>query len=156
RNQSGLMFGPLSRRGTPIVATRPCSRKYCLTSSVTTISSSGSPDGRRILAHSPPGSGSGGAGLTGLDEHEVRGAIAALDDETTLDIARALARVPAPLGEEGPLAFLVAELLDQPGIDVHVQDVVPGRPNVIATVRGRGGSSPGLLLNAHLDAAVAP
>jgi acetylornithine deacetylase/succinyl-diaminopimelate desuccinylase-like protein len=90
-----------------------------------------------------------------LDEREVRAAIGAIDDETTLEITRALARVPAPLGEEGPLAFLVAELLDRPGIDVHVQDVVPGRPNVIATVRGRG-AGPALLLNAHLDAAVAP
>jgi acetylornithine deacetylase/succinyl-diaminopimelate desuccinylase-like protein len=89
-----------------------------------------------------------------VDEAAVRAAIATIADDTTIEVTRALARVPAPLGEEGALAALVASLLDQPGIDVHVQDVVPGRPNVIATVRGRGGE--GVLLNAHLDAAVAP
>lgn len=89
-----------------------------------------------------------------MDEGAVRAAIGTIADDTTIEVTRALARVPAPLGEEAPLAALVASLLDRPGIDVHVQDVVPGRPNVIATVRGRGGD--GLLLNAHLDAAVAP
>jgi acetylornithine deacetylase/succinyl-diaminopimelate desuccinylase-like protein len=89
-----------------------------------------------------------------VDEAAVRAAIGTIADEETIEVTRALARVPAPLGEEGPLAAVVAALLDRPGIDVHVQDVVPGRPNVIATVGGRGGD--GLLLNAHLDAAVAP
>jgi len=83
-----------------------------------------------------------------------------IEDARTIAVASALAAIPAPLGEEGPLAAAVAEFLDRPGIDVHLQAVTPGRPNVIATVRGRGrpdGSpAPGLLLNAHLDAAWAP
>jgi acetylornithine deacetylase/succinyl-diaminopimelate desuccinylase-like protein len=90
-----------------------------------------------------------------LDEAAVGAAIASVDDAQTIEITRRLARVPAPLGEEGALAALVAEILDVPGVNVHVQAVVPGRPNVIATVRGRG-DGPGLLLNAHLDSAVAP
>ncbi len=89
-----------------------------------------------------------------MDSNAIRHAAGTIDDEQTLEITRRLARVPAPLGEEGPLAAVVADLLDRPGIDVHVQDVTPGRPNVIATVRGSGGT--GLLLNAHLDAAVSP
>jgi acetylornithine deacetylase/succinyl-diaminopimelate desuccinylase-like protein len=89
-----------------------------------------------------------------VDEGALRTAVASVDDPVTLEVTRQLARISAPLGEEGALAMLVAELLDRPGIDVHVQAVVPDRPNVIATVRGRGGR--GLLLNAHLDAAVAP
>jgi len=95
-----------------------------------------------------------------VDQSAVRAALGAIDDQSTIEITRQLARVPAPLGEEGPLAAVVAELLDRPGIDVHVQAVTPGRPNVIATVRGLGGAGGegalGLLLNAHLDAAVAP
>ena len=63
--------------------------------------------------------------------------------------------MPAPLGEEGPSPAPWRRLLDRPGIDVHLQAVVPGRPNVIATVRG-GAMGPALLLNAHLDAAWAP
>ena len=80
--------------------------------------------------------------------------IAGIEDARTIEVTRALAAVPSPLGEEGAIAELVATLLDRPGIDVHLQPVVAGRPNVIATVRGRGG--PGLLLNAHLDSAHAP
>jgi len=89
-----------------------------------------------------------------VDESAVSAAVARIQDDETLEVTRALARVPAPLGDEGPLAALVARWLDRPGVEVHVQHVVPDRPNVIATVRGRGGD--GVLLNAHLDAAVAP
>ena len=92
----------------------------------------------------------------------LRTALGAIEDARTIEIASALAAIPAPLGEEGPLAEAVAGLLDRPGIDVHLQAVVPGRPNVIATVRGSGaggGAGAGaqaLILNAHLDAAWAP
>ena len=90
----------------------------------------------------------------------LRTALGAIDDARTIEVATALAAIPAPLGEEGPLAEAVAGLLDRPGIDVHLQAVVPGRPNVIATVRGSGsgpgGGAPALILNAHLDAAWAP
>ena len=52
----------------------------------------------------------------------------------------------------------MATILDRPGIDVHLQEVTAGRPNVIATVAGEGDGREGgaLLLNAHLDAAWAP
>src|SRR5437870_6777004 len=123
RNQRGLMFGPALRRFVAIVATRPCSRKYFLTSSVTIASSSGGRDSPGILAHSTRRSGRGGEPL---DEGAVRAAIGRVDDGATLEITRRLARIRAPLGEEGALATAVAELLDRPGIDVHVQSVVPG------------------------------
>ena len=64
--------------------------------------------------------------------------LGAIVDARTIEVASALAAIPAPLGEEGRLAEAVAGFLDRPGIDVHLQAVVPGRPNVIATVRGRG------------------
>jgi acetylornithine deacetylase/succinyl-diaminopimelate desuccinylase-like protein len=88
---------------------------------------------------------------------ELRRALDAIADARTIEVASALAAIPAPLGEEGPLAEAVASFLDRPGIDVHLQAVVPGRPNVIATVRGtESGAAPALVLNAHLDAAWAP
>jgi acetylornithine deacetylase len=55
---------------------------------------------------------------------------------------------------EGAVGEVIAEILDRPGIDVEVEWVLPGRPNVIAAVRG--GDGPGLLLNGHIDAAYAP
>ena len=57
---------------------------------------------------------------------ELRAALGAIDDARTIEVASALAAIPAPLGEEGPLADAVANLLDRPGIDVHLQAVVAG------------------------------
>ena len=79
----------------------------------------------------------------------------AVRTERVVELARALCSVPSPLGEEGRVGALVAELLDQPGIDVHHEEVVAGRPNVIATVRGDGVRPP-LVLNGHLDATIQP
>ena len=89
-----------------------------------------------------------------MDPKQAGAILAAISDDRTIEVTRRLARIPAPLGEEGPIAQAVAELLDQPGIEVHVQEVVPGRPNVLAKVRGAGG--PGVLLNAHIDSSLAP
>lgn len=80
-------------------------------------------------------------------------AVAAVTTERVLALARSLCEIPSPGGEEGRVAELIATILDRPGIDVHIEDVVAGRPNVIATVRGKG-SRPPLVLNGHLDAAM--
>ena len=74
--------------------------------------------------------------------------------------ARALARslvaidsrnpalVPGAPGE-GAVARLLAGVLDGWGFRVHVDDVVPGRPNVVARIgQGRGRT---LMFNGHLD-----
>ena len=50
---------------------------------------------------------------------------------------------------EGELASFVADWLRRAGADVALQEVLPGRNNVIAMVRA--GSGPALLLDAHLD-----
>ncbi len=57
--------------------------------------------------------------------------------------------VPGGAGESAIVAHL-ASFLDRPGIDVQIEEVQPGRPNLIATVRGRG-PGPTLCLNAHAD-----
>lgn len=53
-------------------------------------------------------------------------------------------------GGEGELARFVADWLEQAGVETVVTEVAPGRPNVVAIVRGSGGGR-GLMLNAHLD-----
>lgn len=53
------------------------------------------------------------------------------------------------------MADAIAEYLDRPGIDVHVMDLVEGRANLVATVKGTG-ERPPLVLNGHLDAAIHP
>jgi acetylornithine deacetylase len=51
---------------------------------------------------------------------------------------------------EAPAGRLVAEWGRAHGLDVALDDALPGRPNVIVTAGGRGGG-PTLLLNGHLD-----
>jgi acetylornithine deacetylase len=58
--------------------------------------------------------------------------------------------VIAPGGPgEGAVASLLAEVLAEWEFDVELQEVVPGRPNVIARTGRRGG--PVLMFNGHLD-----
>lgn len=57
--------------------------------------------------------------------------------------------VPGGAGE-GELAHLVAEWLADAGLEVEMEEVAPGRPNVVGRARGSGGGST-LLLNAHMD-----
>jgi acetylornithine deacetylase len=51
---------------------------------------------------------------------------------------------------ESELAQFVAEWLTAAGLEVEVEEVAPGRPNVVGRARGSGGGST-LLLNAHMD-----
>jgi acetylornithine deacetylase len=58
------------------------------------------------------------------------------------------------LDTEGPgeaqIAASVAAYLREAGLDVRLVEPAPGRPSVVALLRGAGGG-PALLLNAHLD-----
>jgi acetylornithine deacetylase len=53
---------------------------------------------------------------------------------------------------EGPVARRLAAILGAWGLDVELQEVLPGRPNVLArTPAARRGRGPVLMLNGHLD-----
>ena len=79
------------------------------------------------------------------------GLAAAIDRDRVVRFAKAIIAIGEPDGREGPRAALIAELLDHPRIDVVVDPALPGRPNVVARLRGTG-DGPGLLLNGHTDA----
>lgn len=79
----------------------------------------------------------------------------AVSSERVVELAQAICAIPSPLGGEGALGAFIADTLDRPGIEVHSEDVVDGRPNITATVRGRGVRPP-LVLNGHIDTAVEP
>ncbi len=64
-------------------------------------------------------------------------------DSTNPDLA------PGAAGE-ADLARFVADWLEQADLEVHLDEVRPGRPNVIGLARGSGGGRT-LQLNAHLD-----
>jgi acetylornithine deacetylase len=57
--------------------------------------------------------------------------------------------VPGARGESA-LAEFVADWLRRTGLEVELVEPAPGRPSVVATLRGSGGGR-SLMLNAHLD-----
>ncbi len=51
---------------------------------------------------------------------------------------------------EGPIANLLHDVLRAWGFDVQLVDAAPGRPNVVARLRGKGGGK-SLMFNGHMD-----
>jgi acetylornithine deacetylase len=51
---------------------------------------------------------------------------------------------------EAELARFVAEWCERAGLETTLREAAPGRPNVVAIARGRGGGR-SLMLNAHMD-----
>ena len=85
----------------------------------------------------------------------------AIDTDRVVDLARRLCGVPSDEGNdnappgEGPRAEIIADALNRDGVEVHIADVVEGRPNVVARVRGAG-TRPPLVLQGHIDAGKYP
>jgi acetylornithine deacetylase len=53
-------------------------------------------------------------------------------------------------GGEAAVARVLAEWLERAGLEVHIAEAAPGRPNVVGVARGSGGGRT-LILNGHLD-----
>ena len=79
------------------------------------------------------------------------------DPQPTMDLLRRLVQidsvnptlVPGGRGEQ-EIASFVARVLGDAGIETRLQEVVPGRPNVLARLPGSGEGRT-LIFNAHLD-----
>jgi hypothetical protein len=69
-----------------------------------------------------------------------------------VDLARTLVRFPSlnPPGEEKACADYVANLLEQAGLKVELHEFAPGRPSMVARLRGASDLSP-LAFTGHLD-----
>ena len=69
------------------------------------------------------------------------------------DVVRVDSRNPS-LAPDGPgeaaIAARLNDVLTAWGFDVHIIEAAPGRPNVVATLRGRG-SGRSLMFNGHID-----
>jgi acetylornithine deacetylase/succinyl-diaminopimelate desuccinylase-like protein len=72
--------------------------------------------------------------------------------ERPVDVLRALIRFDTtnPPGNEAPCIAYVRELLRAAGCESELYAAEPGRPNLVARLRGDG-SAPGLLLYGHVD-----
>ena len=75
-----------------------------------------------------------------------------IDVDELVELAAGLARIPSEIPNEAAIAQFLADAMRKSGAfdEVILQDVVPGRPNVIGIVRGSG-EGPNLLLNGHID-----
>jgi acetylornithine deacetylase/succinyl-diaminopimelate desuccinylase family protein len=75
-----------------------------------------------------------------------------VDVDALRELLVALVRAPSvnPPGDEGPVAMLMAERLERLGLETRTVEARPGRPSVIARLRGTG-DGPTLLLNGHMD-----
>ena len=79
-----------------------------------------------------------------------------IDREDLVGLAQDLIRIPSVYrpeqadGNEARVARFVADYLERSGFGVQVEDVAPGRPNVVGIARGTGGGRT-LMLNAHTD-----
>jgi acetylornithine deacetylase/succinyl-diaminopimelate desuccinylase family protein len=80
--------------------------------------------------------------------------LAQVDDTATLQLLQALVRADSqnPPGNEHLAAIQIAAALTELGLEVQTVEVEPGRPNLIALLRGESEES--LLLNGHLDTVV--
>jgi acetylornithine deacetylase len=70
--------------------------------------------------------------------------------EDVIERVTALCEVPSVSRSENQIGGRTAEILQRDGLEVDLQEVEPGRRNVIARLR-TGRSGPQLLFNGHLD-----
>jgi acetylornithine deacetylase/succinyl-diaminopimelate desuccinylase-like protein len=80
----------------------------------------------------------------------IREVVSHISAQEAGDLTYELVQIPSVTGEEGAAADYYAECLRGLGLDVRLQYVEPGRPNVIGRLAGRGGGE-NLLLYGHLD-----
>jgi acetylornithine deacetylase/succinyl-diaminopimelate desuccinylase-like protein len=73
-----------------------------------------------------------------------------VDADELIELTKGICRIPSPLGEEGPVAEYTADWMERQGWEVDLQEVVVGRPNVVAISRGSPDYK-SFLLNGHLD-----
>mgnify|MGYP000091250410 CR=1 FL=1 len=76
--------------------------------------------------------------------------LAAIDPDEIVALASDLIRIPSFKTEETPLARWCAEWFTQRGYDVELQEVEPGREQLIARLKGTGGGR-SIMFNGHLD-----
>ncbi|MBB3044212.1 M20/M25/M40 family metallo-hydrolase [Nocardioides sp. LMS-CY] len=76
-----------------------------------------------------------------------------IDADQVVALASELTAIPSQASNELAVAEVVYRELNHPRVELHIEEVVKGRANVVARVRG-GGERPPLVLSGHLDASV--
>lgn len=79
----------------------------------------------------------------------------AIDTQYVVDLAAELCAIRSSATNETEVAQVIARELTHPRIDLHLEEVVAGRANLIARIRGAGDRAP-LVLSGHTDASIYP
>lgn len=73
-----------------------------------------------------------------------------VDARELVSLAQEMVRIPSISGDEAKIASFVARKMGMYGLEVSVDEVFPGRPNVYGTLPGKAGK-PTLIYNGHMD-----
>jgi acetylornithine deacetylase len=84
-----------------------------------------------------------------MDERAQR-VVDAISPEAVVDLASDLIRIPSFKTEETPVARWLEAYFTKRGYEVEMQEVEPGRFQVIARLRGAGGGK-SMMFNGHID-----
>jgi acetylornithine deacetylase/succinyl-diaminopimelate desuccinylase-like protein len=76
--------------------------------------------------------------------------LSAVDEERLVELSVDLVSTPSPTGDEAAMAERMRAVLAELGLQVTVQEVEDGRPNVLGVLEGAGGG-PSLMFNGHVD-----
>jgi acetylornithine deacetylase/succinyl-diaminopimelate desuccinylase-like protein len=73
-----------------------------------------------------------------------------IDSDEVANLALEMVQIPSSTGDESSISAFYAKTLDRLGLEVQLDYIEEGRPNVFARLRGSGGGR-SLLLHGHLD-----
>jgi acetylornithine deacetylase len=76
--------------------------------------------------------------------------LAEISPEAVVDLASDMIRIPSFKNEETPIARWLADYFTQRGYEVELQEVEPGRFQVLARLKGTGGGK-SMMFNGHTD-----
>jgi len=74
-----------------------------------------------------------------------------IDTDELMELTKGMIAIPSVSGDEENLAKWLVAWCEERGIQAELQYAAPGRPNVIARVRGRVPGAKSLLFNGHID-----
>ncbi len=76
-----------------------------------------------------------------------------IDNNELIEITKKIISIPSHLkspGQETPVAKFIKKMFEDEGIDSYLQEVVDGRCNVVAKIKGIG-DGPSIMFNGHID-----
>src|SRR5688572_16521271 len=77
-----------------------------------------------------------------------------IDSEELVALAVAMGNIYSPSGFDEAIANYVFQWLDREGFQPRRVALLPQRPNIVATLKGKGGGY-SLIFNGHIDTAIA-